>query len=323
MTGGATDNLSREKMQQLLIAVGSKPQEDAAQIEATEYNWHEPHCFSSEQLVKLDDFAERAATAVAEKLSDFCRTQFDVTVTSTTQHFADEFLNQPSDGEQKDYYLPFGSDPEHPCGLLGMPEQTALIWATQLLGDSESEKDSGRALSQLEESLLLDLTSALVEVFSGLHTTCDFHPAGSIVSGQWPLELHGTEELCKIAFDIKKADSEDGSGVHFLMPCRNLEPVVGKITQAADKFSAGEISRAVLSHLQEIPVTVTAQLASTTLTFEEMMNLQANDILLLDKKVDQPVELIVDDRSVCYGWPAKSAGSYAVTITATAFGDKA
>lgn len=323
MSPKATDNLSRERIHQLLNAVGSEPEGDAAQIETTPYNWREPHCFSSEQLVTLDDFAERLATAVAEKFFDFCRSQFDVTITSTAQHFADEFLNPPSDGEQKDYYLPFGADQEHICGLVGIPEQAADIWATQLLGDSESEKDSGRVLSQLEQSLLSDLTSALVEAFSGSHTACDFHPAGTIVREQWPLELNGTEELCKISFDVKKADSQDISGAYFLILCRKLEPVVGKAAQAAGEFSAGEISRAVLNHLQEMPVTVTAQLASATLTFEEIMNLQVDDILLLDKKVDQPVELLADGRRVCHGWPAKSAGKYAVTITATAFGDTA
>ena len=321
MSGRGTDNLSREKIHQLLIAVGSEPKEDSTQIEAAEYNWHEPHYFSSEQLVKLDDFAARLSTAMAKKFSDFFRSQFDVTITSTTQHFADEFLSQPSDGKQKDYYLAFGTDQDHLCGLIGIPEQTAVIWATQLLGDSESEKDSGKVLSQLEESLLSDLASALVELFAGLYTTCDFRPAGSIVREQWPLELHGPEEVCRICFGVKKTDSEKDSEAYLLISCDKLMPVVGTTTQATGKSSADDISKAILEHLQEMPVLVTAQLASAVLTFEEMMNLQVDDILLLNKRVDQPVELIVGGRTVYYGWPAKSAGKYAVTTTATASGD--
>jgi flagellar motor switch protein FliM len=316
-----------EKIHQLLAAVGSEPAEDTTQIEAKEYNWNEPHYFSSEQLVKLDYFTETVAGAMAEKFTDFCRSEFDVTIASTTQHFVDEFLNDSSDGEQKDYYLAFGTDQEHLCGLIGIPGKTAVVWATQLLGDSGSEEgDSGRDLSQLEESLLLDLTSALVEVFSGLYTTSDFQPAESIVKGQWPLELPGTEEVFKITFNVKKAvpdSDEQGAGAYFLIPCSRLELIAGKSAQAAGESSAGDTSRAVLSHLQEMSVIVKAQLASTVPTFEEIMNLQEDDILLLDKRVDQPVELVVDNRSICYGWPAKSDGKYAVTITATAFGDTA
>ncbi len=318
MSGRVTNSLSREKIQQLLMAVGSKPTEDITQMEATEYNWREPHYFNSEQLVKLDDFAQTAATAVAEKFSEFCRSELNVTIASTTQHFADEFPNQPSDSEQKDYYLPFGANQEQMCGLIGIPGQAALNWARQLLGDSESEKDPGRGLSQLEESLLLDLVSALVEVFSGLDESFDFHSAKSIAKGQWPLEMEGTEELCKISFDVKKADSEKSSEAYFLILCSELGSVAGKAEQDSADFSAEDVSKLILGHLQEIPVSITGQLASAVLTFEEIMDLQPDDILLLDKRVDQPTELIVGGRTVYYGCPAKSAGKYAVTITNTA-----
>jgi flagellar motor switch protein FliM len=74
-----------------------------------------------------------------------------------------------------------------------------------------------------------------------------------------------------------------------------------------------------------MPVLITGQLASTMLSFEEIMDLQVNDIVLLDKRIDQPVELIVDDRTIYYGYPAKSEGNYAVKITdaTAAFGDTA
>ncbi len=66
--------------------------------------------------------------------------------------------------------------------------------------------------------------------------------------------------------------------------------------------------------MSSTPVTVTAQLASTALSFGEVMNLQVDDILLLDKKVDEPAELMIDGRTVYCGWPTKSAGKYALTI---------
>jgi flagellar motor switch protein FliM len=248
-----------------------------------------------------------------------------VTVASITQHYVNDFLNLSSDNGQKDYCILFGAGAERMCGFIGMSEQAALNWARQLLGDSESEKESGKDLSQLEESLLLDLVSALVEVFSDLNESFDFHSEKSIVKGRWPLEADGTEELCKISFDVKKAGSEKGSEAYFLILCNELEPVAGKAAQDSTGFSEEDISRVILEHLYKMPVLVTGQLAFTMLTFEEIMNLQVDDILLLDKRVDQPTELIVDGRTFCYGHPAKSAGNYAVTITDTtaAFGDTA
>lgn len=316
MSSTPTDNLSRDGIQQLLATVGSTPTEDTSQIAATEYDWRQSHYFSSSQLSKLDDFTKKVAAAVAEKFTHLCHSDFNVTISSTTQHFAGELLDQILSSEQRDYYLAFGPDQEHLCGLISIPPQTAVTWATELLGDSESERESSKVLSQLEESLLLDIGSAIVEVLSSsLYGYYDFQPDKTIIQGQLPIELQGAEEICKIALGVKKTDSENGSEAYILIPCSMLAPVVGKAAQADGEFSAEDISKAMLSHVHEIPVSVIAQLASTVLTFEQIINLRPGDILLLDKRTDESVELIMDGRIFFHGRPAKSAGQYAVVIT--------
>jgi flagellar motor switch protein FliM len=317
MSDGVANSMSRKKIQQLLKIVGSEPAEDT-QVEATEYNWKESHYFNNEQLVKLGFFTKSAAGAMAQKFSRFFRSGYNVTAASTTQHYVHEFLGNLTDGEQEEYYIAFGEESESAnggCGLVGIPEQVAHNWARQLLGDSGSEKEPGGDLTQLEESLLLDLVSALIEAFSGNNISFDLHTAKGIVKGQWPLEIESTEELCKITFDIKKADSENGSEIYFLILCSKLAPAAGKAEQDSVDFSAEEVSKAILGHLHEMSVLITGQLATTVLTFEEIMDLQVDDILVLDKRIDQPAELIVDGRTFYYGCPAKSAGKHAVTIT--------
>jgi flagellar motor switch protein FliM len=321
MSATATHNLSSERIQQLLTAIGSKPDKDVVQEEAPAYDWHQPHCFSRPQLDKLDDFTRRLAEALAEKFYGFCRTKFDVTIASTDFYFAGEVHAQGSNGESKDYYLPFGSDSEHVCGFIGIPEETAAVWAKQLLGDCESEEGSNKALSQLEESLLFDLVSTLVEVFSTLDVAVDLHPGGCFLRDRWPLETHDTEELCRISFDVKRTGSAEDSGVYFLIVCEELNSVVGKAAQAPQKSSAAETSKVVLDHLQKMPVTVTVQLVSTILAFREIVALQVNDVVLLDKKVDQPVDIIIDGRTVYHGWPVKSGGNYAVAVASAALKD--
>ncbi len=315
MNDARNNNLSKKKIQQILAALGSGPiMEDTTQIEAAEYNWQQPHCFTHSQLHMLDDFTKKTDKTIAQKFATLCHGDFNVTIVSTTQHFANELLDQAVESEQNDYYLAFGTDEAHPCGLIGIPLKTAFIWATQLLGDTESKEDSRSDLSQLEESLLLDIASAIVEALSDSHSDCDFQPAKNIVRRLLPLELKGTEELCKITFNVKKSDSDD-TEAYLLMLCDALEPVVGKTAQVAGEFSAEDISKAILNHLQQISVSVTAQLASTVLTFDEMMSLQVDDILLLDKAIDKPAEVMVNDQMAFRGRPAKSAGRYAVVIT--------
>jgi len=315
MSNMVPDNLTSEKIQKLLAAVGSAPKEDGSQIEATEHNWSEPHYFSGEQLEKIGSFADDFTSAVAKKFTDLCRGQFEVTIVSTKQYFADDIMKHCSDGGQKFLYLRFDDDTGSRPGLLGMPEKTAFEWTKRLLGDSESQDDAEKELSQLEKSLLLDLAAAVVRAFSQSHPSFNLLPANSLVNKRWPLENEGAQELLQITFSVKQPDAQNGEEAFFLIPCSSLDAVCGKVEQKAAGLSQENISKMILEHFEKTSVCVTAQLGQTELSFEDMMNLQVDDILLLDKKVTDCVELIVDGRAFCYGWPVKSGGMYAVAVS--------
>jgi len=316
MSDTDADNLSRQKIQQLLAAVGSRPAEDNTETQAKEYDWHQPHYFSIEHLEKLNDFAKDFVTAVAERFNSLYQSDFDVTISSITQHFAAEFYNETSDN-QPEYFLTFGSDETHLFGAVVIPFKTAAVWAKQLLGDSEAGGDSDKDLSQLEVSLLSEIGVGIVGAFSSSYESFNFHPANGFVKGQLPLHLTGSQELCKIAFEVKKADSENTSAAYLLILCNELDAVAGKSTSvdAAGALSPEEVSQALREHVEQMHVKVTAQLASTQIAFDEILNLQVDDILVLDKRIDEPLELMVDDRRVYYCRPAKSAGRYAVVFT--------
>jgi len=316
MSDASANNLNRQRIQQLIAAVGSGPVEDKTQVQTTEYNWHQPHYFSLKQIKKLDDLAKKFTMAVAEKFACLCQSNFNVATASITQHYASEFRKQTSDSKQE-YFLIFGRDQAHLYGAVGIPSQTAVVWARQLLGDSETEGDSDKDMSQLEESLLSEIGSGIVEAFSSSFESFDFRPVNDFVKGQLPLQLKGQEELCKIAFNVEKAGSEKESAAYLLMLCSELDTAAGK-TASVDRtnaISTEEVSKAILRHIEQIHVNVTAQLASTQLTFDQILNLQVGDILVLDRRVDEPIELMVDGRRAYYCWPAKSGNRYAVIFT--------
>lgn len=314
MSTGVT-NLSKEKITQLLLALGSGPLTDTTNIKSKDYNWNQPHYFDRKQLSRIDEFTKRVARAMSVKFVDFCHIDSDVTVVSITQHFAAEYVEQTMESGQNDYYLSFGTDPDNPCGVISIPTQTALSWATQLLGDSESsvEEDSGRDMTQLEESLLADLLFALVVAFSQKYW--EFHTKKILVRRIFPLELKATEEICKINFNVKKVGQEKSGDAYILILCSELQSVAGKSEQTASGFSADDISKAILARMHKMPVFITAQLASLVLTLKELMSLEVGDVLLLDKKINEPIELITSGRTALLGKPAKSAGKYAVLIT--------
>ena len=317
------DNLTGEKIKQLLAAAGAESVEDARQnVEAFEYDWRSPRYFSREQLTKINNFAENIAQAASKEFTRFFQSDFQVTTDSTSQHFANEFIRQHSNNENPEFFLLFGPAPKQasanarPCGLVGIPYKTAVSWTTQSLGRTASDEDPGRTLSQLESSLLLDTAALFVQALSASCAEQGFRIMGNIVSGRFPLDLEDTEELCEITFNTKRAASQnDPVRAFLLMPCEKLESAAKISTQTIKTLSAEAASRAIMEHLQRIPILVTAELGSASVAFGQLMSLAVNDVLILDTKVSEPVKLTVNKMDLFHGRAAKSAGKYAVAIT--------
>ena len=201
----ADDKLTGEKIKQLLAAVGVESIENAKQnVEAFEYDWRQPRYFSREQLTKLNYFAQNVSAAASEKFTQFFQSDFHVTTDSTSQHFANEFIQQDSDNENQDFFLLFGAAPNQasadaqPCGLVGIPYKTALVWTTQSLGQANADEDNARSLSQLESSLLLDAAAIFVEALSNSCDDQTFHVIGDIVAGRFPLDVEDKKNCARL-----------------------------------------------------------------------------------------------------------------------------
>ena len=69
------------------------------------------------------------------------------------------------------------------------------------------------------------------------------------------------------------------------------------------------------NHIEKISIPITVQLATVAVTVEDALNLSPSDILVLDKKIDEPAQLLVNGKPIFRGRCAKSAGNYAIAIT--------
>jgi len=319
MTGPSVHNLSRAKIRRLLAAVGSMHADDRTMPEMAVYDWRNPHYFNEDQRNRLAAMMSQVAVLIAETFTHFYRREFNVAPTSITQHFAAELYNRTD--IQQSRCLPFGAEKDNPCGFLAIATEAALKWVTRLLGDSESDGDPGRVLSSLEESLLCDLGTRMTESFlAPLRPSHNLHPEEEIANGQPSIQFELTEEICQITFEIREADLEESDHALFVLPCRMLAPLVGKEPPKTARVSAEELSRVLTEHVHRMPVTVTATLASTRLQFAEIVDLHPDDVLLFEKTIDKPVEILLDDRVVFRGRPARSDGHYAVVLTQSANG---
>jgi len=298
----------------LLAAVGSDHAADVMPTEAAKYDWHSPHYFNEDQYNRLAAVMSQVAAAIGAGFSRFFNKELAVAPASIAQHFAGP-LRDLGVAEGR-YYLMIAAGKDKVCGFLSLTTETALRWVKRLLGDAGSDTNPNQALSALEESLLTDLLSAVTETFlSPLRGNQELRAGDRLIKDEPAVRFEQAQEICMIVFAVTDGESSGKDELLFLLPCSMLAPLVGKARQAVQQTSPEELSRTLTEHVQQMPISITARLASTTLSFEELLELHRDDILLLDKSLDEPIELLVADRLVFREHPARSNGRRVVVIT--------
>jgi flagellar motor switch protein FliM len=308
------NKLTLEKVNQILACIGATQGQAADQIESKEYDWTQPHYFTTAQLEKLKDFTQTVSSALAATFDRFLRSSFDVQPAEITQHYAQKFINELFENPQNALYLILKSEKDTSCGLIIVPKETAASWLKLLLGESETKADADQQLSQLEKFLLTDIIFHLAETIANSNRQLNLKTTKNLLTENFTLDISSTEEICKITFDVKQKGADKNNQMHLLLPCSRFLPIVGA---AANKktLTPEQVKNAILEHVKLLPVSVTARFARTELKFEHILTLQKGDILILDKKISEPIELVVDGKTRYLAQLAKSGGRLAVKIT--------
>lgn len=311
MSNSAKDKLTNERIRQLIAAVGVRPQEyPSLDVDAIDFDWRQPRYFNIEQCETLRCFAEMVTRECVGEFSRLYQTECSVSLISAKQCYLSESDQQP---EEPGYYVPFGIDSKTALGFLFVPRRSALDWTAQTLGACDSTDGSDRDLSALEESLLLDIASGLVNAFSRAYGKNI--AVSSVVPDQSPVDLKGSRELYEITFEAAKESQETvvtrGS---FLMCCDQLDSIAGKTPSIQAKVSEAQNANTIVEHIHHVSVSVDVELGSVMIPFKEVLSLQVNDILVLDKKVAETVDILVEDRALFQGRPVQSGGNYAVMV---------
>lgn len=304
---------NRLKTQQILAAIGSRAEPgETDDIAHDMHDWHQVRYFDDLQRQGIEDLGCRVAPLFADALKRAFRDDFVVEWSQIQETIA---LQYKEEALEDNAFLAFQAQ-DNPAfhGSLALPKATTRDWVTRLLGDS-TEASETPTLSPLEITLLSDIAASLVSIFSSSYTVpLDALPPLSVSKMLTPLE--DTDELCAMVFTFREEDAEAEAAQSFsiVMPCSQLAQTLEGMAPYSPP-SQGKLSEALHEHIDNIPVQITAEFASTQLTLEQAMGLNVGDVLLMDKDLDDPMVLKIDDRLVFFGKPAQYEDHYAVVVT--------
>jgi len=308
-------NLTRDKLRQLIASVRKHVPTEQVRPDAAQYNWQQPYHFSSDQFVALNVFAKKLADQIDKTFNTLCQGDFSVTIASTSQIYACTIAGTVSTEQPEHYFLPFATADNNRCGFVSISPETAPVLVGHMLHDSDIGAREDKKLSELEESILMDIAIAMVDALATTLKENSGHviqKSSNIIKGKWPLDFDDFKDLTSITVTANHPDGT--TELTFIILSDILEPVLGIRARPDQEFSAQQIRDMIMQNMHAAPIEVAAQFGSASMSLSDVMNLCVGDMLLLEKKIDEPIEVLLNNRPCLRAYPATSSGKYAIVI---------
>ena len=282
--------------------------------DASDYDWTHPHHFTREQLEKITKFSVQVGEKVSEALSSRLRDEMKFQVDPVTQHFAGDLAESLAPGAP--YYAAILDDSDQPCGLIVLSVTHAVEWVAKILGGEAAVDASERELTALEYGLLADILEEMVKAFSEAYEApgrSSFHLSEEVTKGELSLPGNPANEFCRISLRQEGAPPEQS--VPFILLCEALEPLTIDELDRPKSQTHIDSHAAIAAHVQETKVTAEAVIGTGEATLQEVLSLAEGDILLIQRRIYEPIELVVDGRAVLAGTLVTCTGRYGLRVT--------
>ncbi|NLO20298.1 MAG: flagellar motor switch protein FliM [Ignavibacteria bacterium] len=288
--------------------------------DVSNYDFRRPNRISKNQVRTLNSIHESFAEVFSYFLVSKLQTVVSISVTSVDQLFYSEFILSVSNPSCIYVFDIEGTDGS---GILEIQPQLALTIIERLLGGSADAETKARTITPIEQSVI----RGVVE-----HALSDLRNAWRSIA-----ELNFTYQRLEMEADfvqiapsseivvIVSFDVNIGSHTYLMnlcFPTFALEEILARlnrqqVTTAVFKASPQrqrENIEIMKTQMSTTYLPVVAELGKTTLTVNELMNLEPGDVLKTSKKINQEIEIIISGRRKLAARPGSVDGKKAVRI---------
>jgi flagellar motor switch protein FliM len=297
--------LSQQEMDTLLNSPAAADHAgDAGTVPAgklTVYNFRRPDRFPKSVLQSLQRIQDRFCMNAASALSAYFRTPTTMTVQSTEQTtFGDFFksLTEPT------CINTMAMRPLAGTAILELGPDIAFAFIDRLLGGVGGPLDSNRKITDIEINVIRGVIHLI---------TADLTEAWrpTIDVGFNVVSIETNPELVQVAppnevllvFVLEMKIGETRGNLQLGIPYSALEPILDvfeKGSVAETKQEDTSSRRKVLRSVLRAPVTVSCELAPTVVAVSDLLNLANGDTIMLDSRLDDSVQLLVERKPSFY-----------------------
>ncbi len=319
-----SDILSQSEIDQLLNALSAgeldvdEYQAEKGEKQIKEYDFSRPAKFAKDHLRTLEIIHEHYARLLATLLSGRMRTGCQLEVISSEAISYSEFANALSNP------VLLGILEVRPLKgnfVIEMSSNIGFAIVDRLLGGNGTGVISGRDFTEIELTVIQKVMSLMIdEMVEAWKNVVNITPRLTQIetNPQFAQFISPTEIVALITLNLRIGNVE--GLMNLCVPYITIEPIMDKLNTRYWFSSAKETNIELYGQyiekqieLSEIPVKVV--LGKTNISIDDFIHLQCGDIIRLDQKINEEVEVLVGNLPKFYGKAGLSAGKNAVMIT--------
>ena len=278
------------------------------------YNFRRPDRVNKEQIRSLHFLHDRFARNISTSLSAYLRTVTDVNVTSVEQFTYSEFLMSLPDPTA---FYAISLTPLEGLGALELNPAVAFSMIDRMLGGSGKGMAPTRGLTEIEHNVIDGVVKLVLEHLTETWRNIvevRFRVNGRDTRPQMLQVAAPNEVVVLIGFDIRIGDAR--GMLNFCLPATAIETVGDQFTHTwyrSHREPTLDDRQQFWRTLGHLPVDVTATV-STTLPARDVLELAPGDVIALDHRVTDPLQIRVCDTVKFDAVPMQDKGRAGVRL---------
>ena len=315
--------LSQDEIDNLLKAL-STGELDADEMKNTDerqvkdYDFARPAKFSKEHLRTLEIIFEHFGRLLATNLPAYLRKSVSVDVVNSEVVIYSEFSNALSNPVLLGVV---GMDPLMGNVIMEMASNLGFAIVDRLLGGVGNSLEKERDFSEIELSILERVFTICVnQLHEPWENVVEITPRLNRIetNSQFAQIISPSEAIAIVTINLKIGDVE--GLMNICLPYTTLEPVMDKQNtkywfSTMKEKDSNSYEAAIENIIDNALIPMKAVLGTSKINVQDFVNLQLGDVIRLDRKVDDELEVYVGNIKKFKALPGYSDNKYAVRVT--------
>ena len=315
--------LSQNEIDSLLQALSSgeldaEEIKDNGEKQVKNYDFARPAKFSKEHLRTLEIIFEHYGRLLSTNLPVYLRKNIQVEIMNSEAVTYLEFSNALSNPVLLGI---ISAPPLKGSIIMEMASNLGYAMVDRLLGGVGAPLDKTREFSEIELIIIERMMSICVELLrEPWQNVVNIAPRLERIetNSQFAQFISPSEMVAIITVNLKIGDVEGLLNV--CLPYLCLEDVMDKLNtkfwySSLPETDENSYSEHIEGLISKVSIPIKATLGHSNINVNDFVNLQVGDIIRLDKKVDEELEVYVGNIKKFLALPGESGDAYAVRVT--------